>query len=313
MIQWLVLLSMTLSSQSFATPLSSATQQKLIDLRTAIKTWAPICNGQMALSKDCYQFDMIEFAGYLCATGVQERCDDIRKSQDPVTGQWWRAPILIGQTTSNSFSRDMFMGLMFYFATTRDTTALSKWMAYIESHDHKMCTDAQDNRCKLQIGSWGMLGHLHQYLGLPLTAKMRLGMAELPTETLISAATAPTGFQLMLVGDTLFFLSLIGYHRKWMDEAIQSMIERQPEHPMFQYLAQGSTEEIAQDILNSCPATASEQVSDFFWQREIGRDENGNLMVIRTDTGTKVETPIHTMADGHDCIAALNFLIDQPF
>ena len=293
------------------TPLTTATQEQLIRLRAAIKNWAPICNGAMALSKVCYQFDIVEYAGYLCALGDQDRCEDVRKSQDPETGRWWRAPTLVGKTTSDSFSRDMFMGLMFYFAATKDRAGLKKWMDYLSANHNKMCPDGSDNRCSIEPSNWGMLGYLYRYLGMKPTALMKFGMVEMSPETIISAITAPRGFELALFADNLFFLRFIHVHTHWMNNTAKIMLARQPNNPMFRYLVHGSTEELAQDLIRACPATPTEEMGDFAWSRQIGRDPAGNLTVIRSDFPAPV--PVNVIGDGHDCITALDFVISSPF
>ena len=147
-----------------ATPLTPETKLKLEVLRAAIDTWAPMCEGAMSLNRDCYQGDLIEYSGYRCATGDLERCNDIKQAQD-VDGRFWRAHRLIGKTDSDSFSRDMFMGLMFYYTTTKDVASLKKWLDYLYSHHSKMCDDANDNRCTLMPSTWGMLGLQMEHQG----------------------------------------------------------------------------------------------------------------------------------------------------
>ncbi len=295
-----------------ATPLSQETRDQLIARRESIRTWAPICNGAMALSKACYQFDIIEYAGYLCALGDKARCEDIRKSQD-ADGRWWRAPNLVGQTTKNSFSRDMFMGLMFYFAATKDTAGLSRWMNYLNSHHNKMCPDGSDNRCSILLSNWGMLGHLYKYLGLKPTFKMKLGMAELGIENIISAATAPKGFELALLADNVFFFRFIGQNKGWMRDTSKIMLKRQKVNPFYRYLVQGATEELGRDLLSACPAQESERNEDFSWSRQMDRNADGDLVIIRKEFAPNDHIPVKVMSDGHDCITAIDFVVDSPF
>ena len=313
---WIIpaLVVLGLASQSLATPLQPSTKKKMTDLRTSIKTWAPMIDGVITLSRDGYQNDMIEFAGYRCAAGEAAACDNIRKSQDRETGRWWRAPALIKKTKADSFSRDMFMGLMFYFGATKDRDSLDRWVGYLGSHRNKMCDDGTDNRCGLLLSNWGLFGYLYRHLGLRVSTEMWIGMKELSVEMLISALTAPKGFELALVADNIYFLRSIGVRKKWMDDIAKILYKRQPANPMFEYLVTGSTEELAKKLLAACPAAPSTRADDIFWQRQLGWNSKGELIVIRDDWGPQnSRIPVYEMADGHDCIAALNFAIDAPF
>lgn len=307
----LSLLCLLLTIPAHATPLSPETKAKLEKLRASVETWAPMCEGAMALDRKCYQFDMIEYAGYRCATGDVERCQDIRDAQD-VDGRFWRAKRLIRKTAGDSFSRDMFMGLMFYYGKTKDVESLKRWMAYLETHHYKMCDDADDNRCSLEPGNWGMLGFLYEHLGLPQNLKMKLGRQELPGETVITAMTAPKGFELVLVADNLYFLRSIGVHAGWMDRAAKIAYQRQPNNPMFKYLVEGSTEEFASLITDACPAEPSKLGDDIFWQRRLERNDQGELVVMRNWGPGETNIPVKDMADGQDCLVVLNLAIRSP-
>ncbi len=300
-------------SAAYAAPLTAETRAKLETIRTAIETWAPTRDGAIALNRDGYQGDIVEYAGYRCLTGDSERCSDIRRSQG-ADGRWWRAPRLIHQTTEDSFSRDMFMGLMYYFTKTRDTVALDRWLNYLKSHNNKMCDDASDNRCNLMPSTWGLLGHTLKHLGYKPTLKMKLGAQVLPAEMLISAATAPKGFELVLLADNLFFLRSLGYNATWMKEVAKIALKRQPENPLFQYLVDGPTEKLGQLLLEACPAEPSEKGDDVFWQRELARNDQGQLIIIRDDWGAdNSRIPVRRMVNGHDCIIAMNLLLRAPF
>ena len=311
MFKFILSLLVLTSINAQATPLSPETKDKLEKLRASVETWAPMCEGAMALDRKCYQFDMVEYAGYRCATGDLERCQDIKEAQD-VDGRFWRAKRLIRKTAGNSFSRDMFMGLMFYFSKTKDVDSFQRWMAYLSTHRHRMCDDADDNRCKLQPSSWAMLGLLSQHLGLKQNLKMRLGRQELPGEMLITALTAPKGFELVLLADNLYFLRSLGINTSWMQRTARIAYHRQPNNPMFKYLAEGSTEELASLLMEACPAEPSRLGDDIFWQRRLERNEKGELIVIRDWGVGRTNIPVNEMADGQDCLVALNLAIRSP-
>ncbi len=304
-------LTTSFSNISQATPLSPETRLRMEALRSSIQTWAPMCNGAMALDRKCYQFDMIEYAGWRCVTGDLERCNDIKEAQD-TDGRFWRAKGLIGQTKANSFSRDMFMGLMMYFTKTKDVDSLNRWMDYLSNHRNKMCDDAKDNRCSLMPSTWGMLGIARQYLGLKQNWKMKIGRQILPGEMVITAKTAPLGFELELLSDNIIFLRSLGIDTSWIRNSADILNRRQPNNPVFKFLSEGSTEELAQLISDACPAEPSAQADDIFFQRRLERNADGVLVIVR-DWGEPTPIPVKQMADGHDCIISLNLLLNKPF
>lgn len=311
-LSFLALACFIFSPTSSATPLSADTRAKLVELRAQVESWAPLCENVLSTDRNCTQHDSLKFSGLRCLTGDLERCNDIRDAQDE-SGRWWRAPTLIGETHENSFSRDTLMGLMYYFVVTQDVQAMDRWLAYLKKHKNKMCDDAADNRCNLVPSSWAMLGKIRKHLGAHRTFKMKIWNWLVPIELKISAATAPKGFPMLLIADNLFLLRAMGINKKWVRKTARKLLKRQPHNPMFHYLVHGSTEELGQQILEACPSTESEKMDDVYWQRELDRNASGELIIIRDDWGPgKTRIPVRQMANGHDCLIALNLAIREP-
>ncbi|MBI2606285.1 MAG: hypothetical protein HYW49_09420 [Deltaproteobacteria bacterium] len=80
-------------------------------------------------------------AGPFCLAGDLDRCEDLRKSQDPVTGAWFRNAFQrrypLSEQGQPLFSRDEFLGMMLYLFKTRDKVAAEKWMKFLRDNPKK--------------------------------------------------------------------------------------------------------------------------------------------------------------------------------
>ncbi len=70
-----------------------------------------------------------------CLAGDTSRCNEIKDSQDPVTGVWYRNPYERrhpeAATGQPLFSRDALEGLMAYIVVSHDKPALNKWLNFV--------------------------------------------------------------------------------------------------------------------------------------------------------------------------------------
>lgn len=141
------------------------------------------------------------FAGPLCMAGDMNMCNDIKKNQNPDTGAWYRSAYQrrfpYSERGQPLFSRDEFLGMLMYFATTKDKEAAKKWLIFLRDNPkkdllgihlgnifkvHNICayhhgdkpsdvTDEQwkkmqaDDRCELRPDSWGLLYKVYSYIG----------------------------------------------------------------------------------------------------------------------------------------------------
>lgn len=158
-------------------PMSSSTIEDLKELRALNETWAPCAPDPLIIatpadeqhplkdsdldscqnmkregkagyvmlgceelsSPDCtYHGNTNNYSGPLCFAGEADRCDDIKKSQDPVTGGWYRNAYQRrfpnSERGQSLFSRDEFLGVMLYLAKTKDKVAAEKWMRFIDKN-----------------------------------------------------------------------------------------------------------------------------------------------------------------------------------
>lgn len=76
-----------------------------------------------------------------CMAGDLDRCKDVALAQDPLTGGWFRNAFQrrdpLSERGQPLFSRDEFLGIMLYFAKTKDKESARKWMQFIEQNPRK--------------------------------------------------------------------------------------------------------------------------------------------------------------------------------
>ncbi len=159
--------------------MTDETTQKLVALQSQIKTWAPCapdpdlalpdsqrpfgpsdidsCEHMKAQGKHGYIYlggcnqegdsncvyygNTNNYSGPFCYSGDSDRCDEVRRSQDPATGAWYRnayfAKYPLQSWGQPLFSRDEFLGVMLYLVKTKDKVAAEKWMKFIANNPKK--------------------------------------------------------------------------------------------------------------------------------------------------------------------------------
>ena len=305
----LALATLFVAAQARATPMKPATRQALIKLREAVRTWAPICDDALALSQppQCTQGDMVEYSGMSCAGGDRARCQDIKRSQG-ADGRFWRSPNRVNTDKGDTFSRDMLMGVFDYAIATKDKAAFEKFYVYLRGHKNKMCPDASDNRCHLLPGTWGIFGLVMKQLGIHRPALIVAAKGTIDIDLLIGANTVPAGYQMELVAHHVMVRRALGQNTRVMKEAAQHIAKKQPLNPLFVYLRDGATEEAAALTQEICKPTKGALAHDIFFQRELKRNAAGEIVVIR-DWHEPVPPKASDVANGHDCLIVLNWLL----
>ncbi|MGK5094553.1 hypothetical protein WDW89_21390, partial [Deltaproteobacteria bacterium TL4] len=104
--------------------------------------------------------DTVLFAGLLCLTGEEAGCRAVSDSQflgaDPDKyGKWFRSPILKGDLSRTSFSKDQVSGVLFYFLATTNRnlayTQAKSWIDWIYRHGRQVCASSD---CSLTPAIW---------------------------------------------------------------------------------------------------------------------------------------------------------------
>jgi hypothetical protein len=297
-----------------ATPMKAETRAALVQLRDAVRTWAPMCaNGAMGLTQmpECKQGDMLEYAGMSCLAGERERCEDVRRSQS-ADGRFWRNPASAAAGKEpdgkNSFSRDMLMGVFDYVIVTGDKAAFERFISYVRSHRNRMCPDATDNRCRLVPSTWGLVSLVAKRVGMKRPLWMKMAERTLDIDLTASAASAPKGYMMELVAHHILVRRALGQNTRAMRWAANRIAKRQPLNPLFRFLAEGPSEEAANLARETCGPQKGALAHDFFFQRELRRNAAGQIVVIR-DWKDAVPPLARDVASGHDCLIVLNFLL----
>jgi hypothetical protein len=254
----------------------SVTEQQLADMQvlaSQIKTWTLTCEGGIACgetnSGERDSGDSLLWAGLLCAAGDRTQCTAASASQNTSTGQIFRNPGF--SRGSNDSSRDMFLGFLLYVSTTKNQTAANKVLSYIESNNEKLCTNASDNRCSVNstvyTGLWGTMQKVWRFIGLTPNDKMNRG--NVGDDTLINAESqfSSEGYPLHLVGVELFLRQITGTYSSSLESAANTLLDREPYNPFFEYIAKGKTQRAAQLVLDKCPSTLNHTRKQWAWQR----------------------------------------------
>lgn len=289
------------TSSAPADQITSDQVAQLQNLGLQIRSWAPTCGGGIAC-EDGNDGDSLLWAGLLCSVGEQAQCNAVRSSQSS-DGRAWRSPSRVNNASktaydadgdSNSFSRDMLLGFLHYLAATKDVAAGTNLVNYIISHDDKLCTDANDNRCDLTFPqyseAWGTMKYVWLHMDATPTKEMEQGdigdEAILKTESVFAINN---GYTLHLVAVELYLRQRIGNFDSTLQNAAGVVLSRQPNNPFYEYVANGKTSRAADLVLQYCPTKKPSQANQWSWQRDTAEAAWNNSM-------------------GWDCIFAIDLL-----
>jgi hypothetical protein len=232
-------------------PASPDSLARLNDKLSAATKFAPTCDypgvgKAIPMKAGCDDGDGMLWSGALCFSNPKKfaaSCAYVRESVDD-EGRAWRAPNRPRKPSdfTNSFSRDMAMGLLLYSHATKDYETLRRWATFVRDNNGKMCgintgfeDYASDSRCDSQSAIRGLAKLVDPSLdwgNLPyLSAKAIL------LQINASARTAPPGYPLHLIGQQLMLLRELGEKNAplWRDTAA-ILSRREPLNPLFAHL-----------------------------------------------------------------------------
>jgi hypothetical protein len=204
-----------------------------------IREWAPTCNGY--ISKDsCDQGDVLAYAGYLCLVGEEIGCRTAHDSFDE-EGRAWRNPKHEALGDGNSFSRDMLLGALYYFAATKDIETEAKFRKYVKDNG-LLCPDAIDNRCEITPGMWGLWGEVSKYMGVNPTNTMKINMYVDDKQLYLQSLVSPSGYQRELIAMELVLRRYVKRDSKLLQWASSELYKKEAENPLYEYLEKGKSE-----------------------------------------------------------------------
>ena len=250
---------------------------------------APLCAGYPAKA-NCIDGDMALFSGLLCAAGEDLACTMVRDSQD-IDGRWWRSPRRnpgnLGE--SQSFSRDMSLGVLLYLVTSHDVQAAQRWLDWIVNNraclvnkplggclvrgPYRFCRDDHNGACTMTPGNWALLGRVWSALGLEPSEQMRLASGLDSAALLLQAKAAPLGYEAHLPAVEVLLKQQLNADDRARAKAAVTLAERQPQNPFFVYLRDGASSALQQRLLSLCPGPASPSPERNQWAWERATDE----------------------------------------
>lgn len=259
-------------------------------LRLAMEYWysfAPRCEGYPA-KELCDDGDSTLFNGLLCFSGISLGCEAVAQAQD-AEGRWWRSPrrVVDNLGESNSFSRDMALGVVFYLLATKDIERAELWLQWIEHHRpcvitnldgrcalpglHRLCTDDDDQRCTITPNLWATLDRLWAYIGLEPTSLMKQ-YRDIDRDLLENGAeTIEAGYQLHLHSLQLWVRKVTGHFGDEAEKAVRIIAEREEKNPFFRYLNGDVDQEVTELLLELCPKPGHPPVKmhQWAWERAV--------------------------------------------
>ncbi|WP_146006746.1 hypothetical protein [Bradyrhizobium forestalis] len=145
--------------------------------------------------------------------------------------------------------------------------------------------DIPDKRCTFRPDDCTYLQATGNYLGSaqanlcdkvldelgPIVAPFaKSAILSVPAQVLASAVANSPGFPLHLAAVELLLARTLGIKNPSLDAAGQTLATKQNQNPFFQYLAQGATPGVANQILALCPSPTnpSGNRSQWAWERD---------------------------------------------
>lgn len=201
--------------------------------------------------------DSLLWIGLHCLSSAQY-CYQVSKSMSE-DGQIWRSPRRVNVDQKNSFSRDMSLGALSYFLSTRDNVNFDRWVRFIKAHDNKVCLNAEDNRCNLTANIKTMINLVGSYIAATEKIDGDLSLAAYKISLQIAAATSEPGYPLHLVAIQLYLLQLMGH-----EASTSEIAKRQPN--AFTHFVNKDYHKTVDEVLNKMPEV--KPANDYQWSFE---------------------------------------------
>ncbi|MCA2959249.1 MAG: hypothetical protein IOD12_03295 [Silvanigrellales bacterium] len=273
-----------------ATPVEQESRKQIEERRSEIRSWAERC-GPSVTKRNCDVGDAMLFDGILCLSGERASCHAVALSQGP-DGRMWRAPHRVGTERQDAFSRDMSLGVLAYLVATQDAALGHRWLAWLETNNFRTCVAASDNRCDFTPGFWNLFGEVWAQLGQAPHPQMLTDVVNNEFLLPLQARLSPPGFALHLVGVNLLVRRALRMESALTRVAASTLVERQPENPLFRWLHEGNTPEVVRLALEQCPARPPARRTQWSFER---RGEDGAF---------------HDSM-GWECVALFNFMLAE--
>lgn len=210
--------------------------------------------------------DSLLWASLLLAAGDSSQISPILECQDE-QGQMFRSPRLRKKGSArNSFSRDMATGFTLAAASSAKVwPAYKSWIEFTFANECEACDD-HDGRCIMTAGIYWWAHHL----GLDVPWYYRYTTYLNRLYLFLAALLTPAGYQLHLVGVSLFIQKKLGQWGRLEQKAAARLAKRQPKNPFFQWLT-GNTSEanfLLDEVLMHIHYEGQGRMHQWAWERD---------------------------------------------
>lgn len=218
--------------------------------------------------------DSMLWAGLMAAVGDRGSMLGIKGCQSS-DGRVWRCIDRVNNDPKNSFSRDMSLGFILYFAKTKDNAMADKWVKYIIRNGYLFpAGESTDARHIVTPAVWWLMS----YAGMKVPLKWRLTRFLYKPFTKLETKFTPPGFQTHLKGVAALVMAISTGKR---DKAVGAeLFRREPNNAFFAWLAGQDDAAVAiNNTLRAMHSASPGDGSQWCWERadkeEAWRDSMG--------------------------------------
>jgi hypothetical protein len=283
-------------------PSASAAVQKCPDDKICFPT--AVVKRTDGLS-ECEDGDMTLFNALLCYSRIEEGCAAVQLAQNTITGQWYRSPRLRQFPrlhSVNSFSPDQALGVMLWVAHAPSPDNLQRfrwWLDWIGRNQRcvsegcatraaRFCPDDDIDGsqeavlgCTLKPIDFALLGQIVNHFKITVSdSNLRAALSRAaPNALALVVANAQfnrPGFPQHLAAVSLLLLKTMGFKDPALGAAVKLIADSQPLNPFFAWLQYGPTQQVAQLVLQECPASQDQvppETNRFQWAWQRQDDE----------------------------------------
>ena len=265
--------------------LTRESREKLLDLRASILTWAPTHKSPRVIAQpDCdtpnrFSCDATFWNGIACSNANENdtafTCRDIPDSQTS-NGMLWRSPweARAGNTSNpDEFSRDQGLGVLCSLLHTQNTSWYQPWYDFISANKGSMCP-GKFYDCWFVTPFWCTFNKVVKARGLEAPSEEwmvpRLGKGSCNNEHLfiyISCKYNDNGSGLHLAALDVYIRRMLNDWDQVMQNAADILHKRDPLNAFFWWLSRGSSDELANLILNQVPKNGDHRMQQWAFVR----------------------------------------------
>lgn len=219
---------------------------------------------------NCAVGDGVSNAGFAALYGNADA--GVMPETVDVNGRPWRAPSYVGLDTSNSYSRDQYIGLLEWTLKTGRKEALQAVFDY-EKRTGRLCPDDTDDRCDLAPnGSPSLVIRTHDILGLPVQQATR----NIDHAIVLGEARTSKGYQSVSVSRKIMLSIFTGHPSPEFTKAAKILKDKSPNNLWFDmvyHITNGSDqsefERIGKSLVECMKLWNGTKGADWAWDQDV--------------------------------------------